>query len=134
LAERTGKSESTIKRLTVSLTERGIIARKNGRRNGFWEVLKQLHGLLIFLNSCLIWTEGAFYLIEVNSLRIRDDTDMILSLVFDVEITEWFKRICSHKHIIIHLFLEIFCWLSCFWYICKNKDAFAMLRKTLLSI
>ena len=54
LAERTGKSESTIKRLTVSLTERGIIARKNGRRNGFWEVLKQLHGLLIFLNSCLI--------------------------------------------------------------------------------
>ena len=39
LAERTGKSERTIKRLTVSLTERGIIARKNGRRNGFWEVL-----------------------------------------------------------------------------------------------
>ncbi|MBR5541828.1 MAG: hypothetical protein IKU64_05665 [Bacteroides sp.] len=31
--------ERTIKRLTVSLTERGIIVRRNGRRNGFWEVL-----------------------------------------------------------------------------------------------
>ena len=33
------KSERTIKRLTVALTERGIIARRNGKRNGFWEVL-----------------------------------------------------------------------------------------------
>ena len=39
LAKRTGKSERTIKRLTVALTERGIIARRNGKRNGFWEVL-----------------------------------------------------------------------------------------------
>lgn len=39
LAIRTGKSERTIKRLTVALTERGIMARRNGKRNGYWEIL-----------------------------------------------------------------------------------------------
>ena len=27
------------KRLTVALTERGIMARRNGKRNGYWEIL-----------------------------------------------------------------------------------------------
>ena len=39
LAVRTGKSERTIKRLTVALTERGKMVRRNGRRNGYWEIL-----------------------------------------------------------------------------------------------
>ena len=33
-----GKSERTIKTITTNLRERGIIERKNGRRNGFWEL------------------------------------------------------------------------------------------------
>ena len=33
-----GKSERTVKTITVNLTEKGIIERKNGRRNSFWEV------------------------------------------------------------------------------------------------
>ena len=35
-----GKSERTVKSMTVNLSERGIIERKNGRRNGFWEIKK----------------------------------------------------------------------------------------------
>ena len=38
IAAHIGKSERTVKTITVSLTERGIIERKNGKRNGFWEV------------------------------------------------------------------------------------------------
>lgn len=38
MAERIGKSIATVKRLTVGLVEKGIIERKNGKRNGFWEV------------------------------------------------------------------------------------------------
>ncbi len=38
MAEQIGKSIATVKRLTVSLVEKGIIERKNGKRNGFWEV------------------------------------------------------------------------------------------------
>ena len=34
-----GKSERTVKRIMASLSERGIIIRKNGKRNGYWEVL-----------------------------------------------------------------------------------------------
>ena len=30
----------------------------------------------------VIWTEGAFYLIEVKSLWIRDDTDMVVIISF----------------------------------------------------
>lgn len=38
IAAHIGKSERTIKTITVNLTEKGIIERKNGRRNGFWEI------------------------------------------------------------------------------------------------
>ena len=38
IAAHIGKSERTVKTITVNLTERGIIERKNGKRNGFWEV------------------------------------------------------------------------------------------------
>ena len=34
-----GKSISTVKRLTVSLQKKGILVRKNGKRDGYWEVL-----------------------------------------------------------------------------------------------
>mgnify|MGYP001637660949 CR=1 FL=1 len=32
------KSASTVKRITSSLVERGILIRRNGRRNGWWEI------------------------------------------------------------------------------------------------
>lgn len=38
IAAHIGKSERTVKSITVSLTAKGIIERKNGKRNGFWEV------------------------------------------------------------------------------------------------
>lgn len=34
------KSERTVKSMTSSLVEKGIIIRRNGRRNGWWEILK----------------------------------------------------------------------------------------------
>lgn len=34
-----GKSERTVKRIMASLSEKGIIARKNGKRSGYWELL-----------------------------------------------------------------------------------------------
>ena len=40
IAQHIGKSERTVKSMTVNLSERGIIDRKNGRRNGFWEIKK----------------------------------------------------------------------------------------------
>ena len=39
IASHVGKSERTIKTITVNLTEKGIIERKNGKRNGFWEII-----------------------------------------------------------------------------------------------
>ena len=33
-----GKSIATIKRLTISLQGKGILVRKNGKRNGWWEI------------------------------------------------------------------------------------------------
>lgn len=39
MAAAIGKSERTVKSLTTSLTAKGIIARRNGRRNGLWEIL-----------------------------------------------------------------------------------------------
>ena len=39
IAAHVGKSERTIKTITVNLTEKGIIERKNGKRNGFWEII-----------------------------------------------------------------------------------------------
>ena len=38
VAEHIGKSIATIKRLTAGLIAKGFIVRKNGKRNGFWEV------------------------------------------------------------------------------------------------
>ena len=32
-----GKSERTVKTLTIRMTEKGIIIRRNGKRNGYWE-------------------------------------------------------------------------------------------------
>lgn len=40
IAQHIGKSERTVKSMTVNLSVRGIIERKNGRRNGFWEIKK----------------------------------------------------------------------------------------------
>ena len=34
-----GKSISTVKRLTINLQKKGILVRKNGKRDGYWEVL-----------------------------------------------------------------------------------------------
>ncbi len=39
LALHIGKSERTVKNMTVSLAERCIIVRKNGKRNGYWEII-----------------------------------------------------------------------------------------------
>lgn len=39
LIEKTGKSLRTVKSLTVSMQEKGLIRRKNGKRNGEWEIL-----------------------------------------------------------------------------------------------
>ena len=38
IANHIGKSERTIKTITANLVEKGLIERKNGKRNGFWEV------------------------------------------------------------------------------------------------
>ena len=42
LAAFTGTSERTIKRRTVDLQEKGLLRRKNGKRNGMWEVLVEI--------------------------------------------------------------------------------------------
>ena len=39
LAAGIGKSERTIKSITVALQTKGMIRRKNGKRNGKWEVV-----------------------------------------------------------------------------------------------
>lgn len=39
IGELTGMSERTVKRRTVEMQEKGLIARENGRRNGKWVVL-----------------------------------------------------------------------------------------------
>ena len=38
IANHIGKSERTIKTITANLVEKGFIERKNGKRNGFWDV------------------------------------------------------------------------------------------------
>lgn len=38
IAAHIGKSERTVKTITVNLTEKGIIEHKNGKRNGYWEI------------------------------------------------------------------------------------------------
>ena len=42
IAAAIGKSERTVKTLTVNLTNKGIISRRNGKRNGFWEINEQI--------------------------------------------------------------------------------------------
>lgn len=42
LAEAIGKSERTVKSRTIELQEKGLIRRKNGKRNGQWEVLVEI--------------------------------------------------------------------------------------------
>ena len=39
IAAHIAKSERTVKTMTVKLSERGIIERKNGRRNGYWAIV-----------------------------------------------------------------------------------------------
>lgn len=39
IAETIGKSERTVKTITVNLTQKGIIVRRNGKRDGYWEIL-----------------------------------------------------------------------------------------------
>ncbi len=34
-----GKSERTVKSITIRLSEQGILVRKNGKRNGYWEII-----------------------------------------------------------------------------------------------
>ena len=40
IAEKIGKSERTVKTLTKILQEKGLLVRKNGKRNGFWKILQ----------------------------------------------------------------------------------------------
>jgi len=40
IASEIGKSERTVKSITSRLQEKGILIRKNGKRNGYWEILK----------------------------------------------------------------------------------------------
>ena len=39
ISELVGKSERTIKRCTVEMQEKGLIARENGKRNSRWKIL-----------------------------------------------------------------------------------------------
>lgn len=45
MAATIGKSERTVKSITSALVEKGIIIRKNGRRNGWWEINKKISEL-----------------------------------------------------------------------------------------
>ena len=38
IAVHIGKSERTVKTMTVKLSVQGILERKNGKRNGYWEI------------------------------------------------------------------------------------------------
>jgi len=40
IAKQIGKSAITAKRITIVLQEKGLLVRKNGKRDGYWEVLK----------------------------------------------------------------------------------------------
>ena len=42
LAEKTGKSERTIKRMTIAMQEKKLIERIGGRRNGRWIVSAEI--------------------------------------------------------------------------------------------
>lgn len=40
IATEVGKSDRTVKRIMAALQDKGYLERKNGKRNGYWEVLK----------------------------------------------------------------------------------------------
>lgn len=40
IARQIGKSERKVKSITIALQEKGILRRMNGRRNGYWEIIK----------------------------------------------------------------------------------------------
>jgi DNA-binding IclR family transcriptional regulator len=42
IAKHFGRSERTIKSMTVRLTEKEYLIRKNGKRDGWWKVLVEL--------------------------------------------------------------------------------------------
>ena len=39
IAAEIGKSERTVKTVTINLTQKGMIVRRNGKRDGYWEIL-----------------------------------------------------------------------------------------------
>lgn len=41
IATQIGKSERTVKTITVNLVDKGIIIRRNGKRNGYWEIVEE---------------------------------------------------------------------------------------------
>ena len=41
IAKSIKKSASTVKRITSALVAKGILIRRNGRRNGWWEILTE---------------------------------------------------------------------------------------------
>lgn len=41
IAEQIGKSERTIKTITVTLQKKDILRRANGKRNGYWEIMNE---------------------------------------------------------------------------------------------
>jgi DNA-binding Lrp family transcriptional regulator len=41
IAAEIGKSERTVKSITIRLTGQGILVRKNGKRNGYWEIVNE---------------------------------------------------------------------------------------------
>ena len=44
IAAKIEKSDRTVKRIMDSLKEKGFIARRNGKRDGWWEVLIEIPG------------------------------------------------------------------------------------------
>ena len=44
LAGQINRSSRTVKTLTARLTEKGYLARRNGKRDGWWEVLTEIPG------------------------------------------------------------------------------------------
>lgn len=40
IAAQIGKSERTVKSITIALQEKNILRRVNGKRNGYWEILE----------------------------------------------------------------------------------------------
>ena len=42
IAAKIGKSDRTVKRIMDSLKEKGVIYRRNGKRDGWWDVLVEI--------------------------------------------------------------------------------------------